>query len=68
MSSSQGSWFTLPNCQDALHLVETGIRRPLKLRERLALRYHQGLCLYCSCNRDKFDELYEQMKQSESRR
>lgn len=68
MGKDGQSWITLPNCKDALELVETGIRRELSLREKLALRYHKRLCLYCSCNRDKFDELYEEMKQVRSKR
>ncbi len=68
MSESQGSWFRLPNCQDALRLVESGIQRPLNIRERISLRYHRRLCLYCSCNREKFDDLYRQMKEVEAGR
>jgi len=46
----------IPSCGDGLRLVELGQKRPLKLRERLALFYNSPLCLHCNCNRQKFDK------------
>ena len=46
----------LPGCSTALELVETGLERPLTLREKFVLFYNSPLCLHCSCNRDRFDE------------
>ncbi|MEO0452573.1 MAG: hypothetical protein AAFY98_00370 [Verrucomicrobiota bacterium] len=68
MSGEKKSWLTLPNCQDAFELVEKGLARPLRLTERVALKYHSGLCLYCSCNREKFDEMMVELKSVEQGR
>ncbi len=46
----------IPNCEDALRLVELGQERPLKLHERAVLVYNSPLCLHCNCKREKFDK------------
>ena len=58
----------LPKCEPALELAETGIERRLSLVERVSLKYHSNLCLYCSCKRSKLDALKEKMRAAEADR
>lgn len=58
----------IPNCGTALRLVELGQERPLTLRERFVLKYNSPLCLHCNCNREKFDEEREKLREIESAR
>ena len=58
----------IPNCGTALRLVEIGQERPLTFRERFVLKYNSPLCLHCNCNRDKFDEELERMREIEKNR
>ena len=58
----------LPDCGTALRLAKTGAERPLKLGERLRLRYNSRLCLYCSCKKEKFAEAMDAMREAEQTR
>lgn len=58
----------LPNCTKALALVETGIRRDLSTRERVALKYHGRLCPFCACATGKFEAGMARMREAESGR
>ena len=58
----------MPNCFAALRLVETGVERPLKPTEKLALRYHSNLCLHCNCAQRKFDKLMDDYRDAEKSR
>jgi hypothetical protein len=56
----------LPNCTRALQLVETGCRRELSTREKLALKYHGRLCPFCGCASGKFDSALARMRGRET--
>jgi hypothetical protein len=58
----------LPNCSKAMELVETGIERDLRLRERVALRYHGRLCPFCGCAAGKFASARQRMREAEAAR
>lgn len=58
----------LPNCTKALELAETGIRRPLKTTESIALKYHSRLCPFCGCAAGKFHSALQRMKEAETAR
>ena len=58
----------LPSCGPAMHLVELGQQRPLKLREKFVLLYNSPLCLHCNCNRRKFEEEKAKMQAFQSSR
>ena len=53
----------VPSCGPALRMVVLGQERPLNLREKFVLMYNSPLCLHCSCNRRKFAEEKEKLKQ-----
>ncbi|MGF1452463.1 MAG: hypothetical protein ACFB21_10365 [Opitutales bacterium] len=58
----------LPNCRSAIALAELGSERELNWRERLALRYHSQLCLFCACNALPFELKQRAMREAEQRR
>ena len=58
----------VPSCGPALRMVELGQQRPLSLGERFVLTYNSTLCLHCNCNRRKFKEEREKMREAERAR
>jgi hypothetical protein len=58
----------VPSCGPALRMVERGQERPLKLGEKFVLFYNTPLCLHCNCNRRKFREGREKMREFEKSR
>ncbi len=58
----------LPNCRSAMALAERGAERELHLGEKLALRYHSQLCLFCACNALPFELKLKAMKAAEAAR
>jgi len=57
-----------PNCNRALDLVDRGIERPLSLGESLRLKYNSGLCPYCSCQKDKFNQKMQEYQDAKRAR
>lgn len=55
----------VPSCGPALRMVELGQERPLSLGERFVLTYNSTLCLHCNCNRRKFNEEREKMREAQ---
>jgi hypothetical protein len=51
----------LPQCDSALYLAEIGSTRKLNLIEQVSFKYHSNLCIYCSCKRDKLDQMKTKM-------
>jgi len=58
----------IPNCSDALRLVELGQSRPLNLRERFVLLYNTPLCLHCNCKREKFEKERAKLREIQATR
>jgi len=58
----------VPSCGPALRMVELGQERPLSVKERFVLTYNTPLCLHCNCNRRKFREEREKMREIEAER
>mgnify|MGYP006278476109 CR=1 FL=1 len=58
----------LPNCRSAIALAERGAERELNAMERLALKYHSQLCLFCACNALPFEIKLKQMREAERTR
>jgi hypothetical protein len=58
----------LPNCGKALSLAETGTSRDLRLSERIALKYHGRLCLFCACATGKFESAMHRMEEARQAR
>lgn len=58
----------MPSCGPALRMVELGQERPLSLKEKFVLTYNTPLCLHCNCNRRKFREEREKMREIEAHR
>lgn len=55
----------VPSCGPALRMVELGQQRPLSVKERFVLTYNSTLCLHCNCNRRKFNEEREKMREAQ---
>ena len=58
----------VPSCGPALRMVELGQQRPLSVKERFVLSYNSTLCLHCNCNRRKFNEEREKMREIQAKR
>ena len=58
----------LPTCYTALTLAERGLERPLKLHEKIRLKYNSRLCLHCDCAKDRFACAMEKLKEAENAR
>ena len=58
----------LPNCYRALDLAERGLKRPLKLHEKVGLKYNSHLCLHCSCAENKFKTAMGKLREAEAER
>ena len=58
----------LPTCYTALDIAEQGIKRPLKLHDKIRLKYNSRLCLYCNCAQDRFDCAMEKLKKADDDR
>jgi hypothetical protein len=58
----------LPNCDDAMQLVETGIERDLTAAEKLRLKYNSRLCPFCACATGKFESAKARMREAEEQR
>ena len=58
----------LPNCRSAMRLADLGTDRELTGSERLALRYHRQLCLFCACNALPFELKLKAMHAAEAER
>jgi hypothetical protein len=63
-------WFceSLPNCEKAIQLVETGIERDLSVGEKLKLKYNSRLCPFCACATGKFESMKTRMAEAEEAR
>ena len=58
----------VPSCGPALKMVELGQERPLKAGEKFVLLYNTPLCLHCNCNRRKFREERQKLRELEKAR
>ena len=58
----------VPSCGPALRMVELGQERPLKVGEKFILLYNTPLCLHCNCNRRKFREERQKLRDTEKAR
>lgn len=58
----------LPNCDDAMELVETGIERDLTAMEKIRLKYNSRLCPFCACATGKFESAKARMREAEAAR
>lgn len=58
----------VPSCGPALKMVELGQERPLKMGEKFVLLYNTPLCLHCNCNRRKFREERQKLRELEKAR
>lgn len=58
----------LPNCHAALDLAERGLKRPLKVHEKIGLKYNSHLCMHCSCAENKFNTAMRKLHEAEAKR
>ncbi|MEX0330787.1 MAG: hypothetical protein AB3N64_05125 [Puniceicoccaceae bacterium] len=58
----------LPNCDNAMELVETGIERDLTAIEKVRLKYNSRLCPFCACATGKFESAKARMEEAQVKR
>ena len=63
-------WFCecLPNCENAMQLVETAIERELTVVEKVRLKYNSRLCPFCACATGKFESAKVRMEEAKQAR